>query len=258
MSTEIIVAIVGLGLFVLVIIAITMQSIEKNQKEKKRQQALLNARARNFDYMLNGFPSGFLSRDLQVLVAKSLQEVYRQLRHLLPKDKSYAAKVNQLDTQLAALNQSDSVSSTVTLTDRGQITEVQKLLKGLYNFIGQLTSGNRITADQARAYTAQVKALMLQTTIDALNGAIAEALKAGKIPLALHNLKMVIEKLEKENHSGQYTTAIANYKLKAEELGQQGKTQTKATEKRREEHDAEWDDIAKESDDTWKKKAVYD
>ena len=69
---------------------------------------------------------------------------------------------------------------------------------------------------------------------------------------------MVVAKLEKENTSGEYTAAIASYKLKAQELGQQDETQSIESEKRREEHDEEWDNIAKENDDTWKKKAVYD
>ena len=257
MSTQIILAIVGLGLFTLIAIAVAMQSIEKKQRETIRQQALLKARARNFDFMLNGFPSGFLGRDLQVLVCKSLQEVYRQLSQLLPKDKSYPENIERLTEQIATLGATNSGSG-ITLSDQRQIAEVQKLLRGLYNFIAQLSTGKRISSKEAQIYSAQVKRLMLQTTVDALNIVITEALASGKIPLALHNLKMVIEKLEKVNGSSEHTAVIANYKLKVMELKQQDRSDKKETEQSSEKREAQWDDINKGNDDSWKKKALYD
>jgi hypothetical protein len=257
MSTQIIVAIAGLGLFLLVAIAVAMQSIEKKRKENTRWLALLKARARNFDYMLNGFPNGFLGRDLQILVCKSLQDVYQQLSVLQPKDKTHRGSVETLSTQIATLGQSNSGTG-VTLSDKSQIVEVQKRLKGLYSYIGQLSSAKRIAPAEAQAYAAQVKRLMLQTTVDGINGAITEALANGKILLALHNLKMVIEKLVKENGGGEHTAVINKYTLKVQELKQQLGSQDKKAEQRSDEQDAQWDSIGKDDDDTWKKKDLYD
>ena len=94
MSTAVVIGIIAIGLFVLVAIAITMQTVEKNGKEKRRLESSLNTRARNFQYMLEGFPKGFLSRDLQVLVCKCLLEVYQQLSRVNPKNSCSDPKNN--------------------------------------------------------------------------------------------------------------------------------------------------------------------
>lgn len=257
MSTEIIVGIVGLALFLLVTIALTMQTIEKNRKEKKRQLGLLYSRVRNFEYMLNGFPEGFLGNDLQVLVCKSLQEVFQQLRKISPQDKSYPVKLAELNTKIDQISQQSNSSNKVTLTDKAQITEVQKLLKGLFNFISQLSASKRISSTGAQQYAGQIRRLMLQTTTDSLNNAIAAAIKAGKFPLALHNLKMAVDKLEKENGKGEYTAQINQYKAQIQQLD--SKTEEKKAEdaKRKASLDSEWDELDKD-DQKWKKKALYD
>ncbi len=257
MSTEFIIAIIGISLFLLVAIALTMQSMEKNKKEKKRLLGLLTSRVRNFEYMLNNFPEGFLGRDLQILVCKSLQEVFHQLGAVNPKDKSNAINSKQLEQKIVQLANQTPTDRTVTLTDKQQIVEIQKLLKHLYNFIAKLTSTKRITNQDSQVYAAQIKKLMLQTTTDSLNQAINEAMKSGKFSLALHNLKMAIDKLSKENINGIYNEKIAAYQKQIADITALNVSTDDAVKERKAKSDEEWEDINK-PDDTWKKNAIYD
>ncbi|MFA7554377.1 MAG: hypothetical protein WCY88_09015 [Spongiibacteraceae bacterium] len=252
MSTPIIIAIIAAGLFILVGIAITMQTIDKNNKEKRRLEGALIARARNFEYMLEGFPEGFLNRDLQVLVCKCLTEVFSQLNQVKKNNKDYKLKLAKAQHLLSEYQAKPSNTTSATLTDLEQIREAQKMLTGLYNFISKLAASRRIDAKEAQIYGKQVRRLMVQTSIDALTQPTQEALKDGKIRLAIHYLHMTVAKLNKENEDGFYKDRIKHYSQRIEELEQQAERTTES-----EPIDTAWDNLDK-ADDTWKKKAVYD
>ena len=257
MSTAVIIGIVAIGLFVLVAIAVMMQTMEKNDKEKRRLASSLNTRARNFHYMLEGFPKGFLSRDLQVLVCKCLMEVYQQLCQMAPKNTDYSTKLQQAKARFEEFKARPANTTSVALTDKAQIKDVQKLLTSLHNFIAKLQESKRINGAEAKAYSHQIRRLMVQTSTDGLAQAINEALQAGKIKLAIHYLQLSIEKMHKENADGFYSERIANYQQRVGELTEQAKTSAEQAKQRRAEADAEWDNINK-PDDSWKKKALYD
>ncbi|MFT5692275.1 MAG: hypothetical protein ACI92E_001606 [Oceanicoccus sp.] len=257
MSTEFIVAIIGISLLTLVAIALTMQSLEKSRKEKKRLLGLLNSRVRNFEYMLNNFPEGFLGRDLQILVCKSLQEVFHQLGNVNPRDKSNTTNFKQLEQKISVLSNRAATEKNVTLTDKQQIVEIQKLLKHLYSFIAKLTSSKRISNNDSQRYASQIRKLMLQTTTDSLNQAISEAIKIGKFPLALHNLKMAIDKLTKENTGGIYSEKIAHYEQQISDISALNLPKKDPVDRQETDDDKVWEEM-KKPDDTWKKNAIYD
>jgi hypothetical protein len=257
MPTAVIIGIIGLSLFIMVALAISMQTLEKNRKEKQQLERNLQARIRNFEYMLNGLPEGFLSRDLQILVCKCLQEVYQQLTNLKPKNSQYASSSIELEDKISQLRKQSSKLNKIELTDPQQIKEVQKILKSLFNFISKLSENGRINNKDAQVYASQIKQLMLQTTLDSLNKSIKDAINAGKFKLAIHNIKMAMNKIEKENKSGNYENQLENYKKKVSELTSlQANNDTQAVE-RRKQHNAEWDE-ANKPDESWKKKALYD
>ncbi len=257
MSTAAIMGIVAIGLFVLVAIAVTMQTIEKSNKEKRRLEGSLNTRSRNFHYMLEGFPKGFLSRDLQVLVCKCLVEVYQQLVQVDPNNQDYSNKLKRANTQLKEFSAKPNTSGSITLTDNAQIKDVRKLLTSLHNFIAKLLESKRINGAEAKAYSHQIRRLMVQTSTDSLAQAINEALQAGKFKLAIHHLQTSIEKMQKENADGFYSDRIAKNQQQINELTNKAEASANQAQQRRAEADAEWDELNK-PDDTWKKKALYD
>lgn len=257
MSTAVIVGIIIGGLAILVAVAVTLQTIDKNNKEKRRLEAALKSRARNFDYMLSGFPEGFLNRDLQVLVCNCLEEVYSQLAQIDPRNKEYNNKLSKAQTQLAECKAKPADNSTVTLTDTAQIKEVQKMLGGLYNFISKLAASKRLNTKEAKVYGKQVRRLMVQTSTDVLIEPIKDALQLGKYRLAIHYLHMAVDKMNKENEDGFYSDRVNKHLLRIAELEQQASSTETGNTDATAESAAEWEEINK-PDDSWKKKAVYD
>lgn len=257
MSTAVIIGIVAIGLFVLVAIAVTMQTIEKNNKEKRRLESSLNSRARNFQYMLEGFPKGFLSRDLQVLVCKCLIEVYEQLVQISPRNNDYRDKLQRSATQQKEFQARPANASSITLTDTVQIKDIQKLLTSLHNFVVKLMESKRINGAEAKVYSQQIKRLMVQTSTDSLALGINEAIKSGKPPLAIHYMQTSIDKMQKENADGFFSKRIALYQQRINDMNSEAHTTVDQATKQRKETDAEWDEASK-PDDSWKKKAIYD
>ena len=253
MSTTAIIGLVALLLVVLVGVAIMLQTIEKNNKERRRLESSLKARARNFQHMLEGFPEGFLNKDLKLLVCRCLQEIYSQLHGLNPKNSAYKNNRATIDQQLQTIQEQPAGNSRVKLSDPAQIKEIQKLLQGLHSFIGKLSKSQKISNDQAKAYAFQVRNLMIQSTVDALMNGVNDSMSKRKPRLAIHYLHMIIDKLSKENGQGQYNEQVTQYKEMMKQLEQQAIEQ----EERRKEADEEWDEINKD-DDSWKKKAIYD
>lgn len=257
MSTAVMIGIIGLGLFIMVALAISMQTLEKNRKEKQQLERSLQSRIRNFEYMLKGFPEGFLSSDLQILVCKCLQEVYQQLSNLEPKNTQYASRSKDIEQQINQLRKQGANANKVELTDQKQIKEIQKMLKSLFNFINKLATSGRINNKDIQGYANQIRQLMLQTTLDSLNNAIKDAVKAGKFKLAIHNLTMAINKIEKENKNNLYNDKLESYKKQISELTSLQADNDTTSKELRKQHDEEWEEASK-PDESWKKKAVYD
>ncbi len=257
MSTSVIVALIAAGLFILVSFAVIMQSIEKNKQEKRLLESSLLARARNFQHLLEGFPDGFLGRDLQLLVCKCLLDVYQQLGQLRPNSSEYKKFQAVYAERIEQQKNSSSNNPRVSLSNQQQIREVQKLLTTLHSFIAKLVTAKSISNAEAVAYSKQVKRLMAQTTIDGLVSAINEAFKENKEKLALHHMKNAVTKMSELNGDGSYSNHINEFNERIASLEQELDVQDKASKQRRKEADEEWDELNK-PDDSWKKKAIYD
>jgi hypothetical protein len=257
MSTFAIVGIVATGLFLLVAVAVAMQAMEKSSKEKRRLHSGLTGRARNFQYMLDGFPDGFLNRDLQVLVCKCLLQVYEQLVQFEPKNREHKIKADKIKALLNQVLAKSASNRRVTLTDTTQIQEVQKLLNSLFNFISKMTASKKISNKEGLAYAKQIRRLMVQTSVDALMQAKNQAVDDGKTRLAIHYLQMAIEKMSKENDDGFFTSSISNCNDQINAFNADALKKEEDATQRKKESAKEWDELNKD-DDSWKKKAIYD
>jgi len=218
MSPEIIAGIVAVVLLALISAAIAIQTIEKNNKEKRRMETALKARIRNFNHMLTNFPDGFLGKDLQLLVCQCLVDVYEQLKQLQPGNKQHSAGLASVNQQITQLSAQASQQTTVTLTDTEQIKEIQQMLSSLFNFIARLRASGRINDQQAQVYAQQIRQLTLQTSLDALNQSAKQAIQIGKHKLAIHYYHMAVDKLKKENADGNRDKHLASYQERIAQL----------------------------------------
>lgn len=243
-----IVFIVGASLAVLIGVGILLQTIDNKKKENHQREATLNVRVRNFDYMLNGFPEGFLHPQLKILVCHCLIEVFSQLNKIDPGNKNYADKLVTAQQRLTEFSAKPGKPASVTLSDRAQIREVQKMLSSLHNFVSKLAASKRIKPVDANHYRKLLQRLLLQTTLDELINPIAEAVDQNNKPLAIHYLQVGRDKMQQENEDGFYNDSINKHNSRIEALMQQTPTQ---------ETDKQQEGLAK-ADDSWKKKSIYD
>lgn len=210
MSTSAIIIAVLACVFVLIAVTFTLQQIEKNTSEKNALIASLKTQARNFQYMLEGFPEGLLNRDLKLLVCQCIAESLEQLLRLDRKNPQHAQQHRQLQEKITQLQTQNTESAAYQpLTNPAQIQEVQKLLSSLYNVVQRLYQNKRLNAMQAESYGKQVQRLATRIALDANLAAAQQALQNGKPRLAQHHYGIAIEKMSKDNADGQFTAQIA-------------------------------------------------
>lgn len=212
MSTSTIIIAVLACVFVLIAVTFTLQQMEKSTNEKNELIASLKTQARNFQYLLEGFPEGLLSRDLKLLVCQCIAESLEQLLRIDRKNPQHAQAHRQLQekiTQVQVQAQSAVSSAYQPLTNPVQIQEVQKLLNSLYNVVQRLYQNKRLSAEQAGIYGNQVQRLATRIALDANLAAAQQALQNGKPRLAQHHYGIAIEKMSKDNADGQFTAQIA-------------------------------------------------
>lgn len=218
MSTTAIVIAVLVCVFVLVAVTLTLQQMEKNTNERNALIATLKTQTRNLQYLLEGFPPGFLSRDLKLLVCQCIAESVEQLLRLERKNPEHAQLHRQLQEKIAQLKTQGEAPAYQPLTNPAQIQEAQKLLTSLYNVVQRLYQNKRLNAQQATAYGKQVQRLATRIALDTNLAAAQQAMQNGKPRLAQHHYGIAIEKMSKDNTDGQFTAQIASLQQRNAEL----------------------------------------
>lgn len=262
MSTPLIIALVVIGLLLMVGTAYSIQIMEKNNREKQRLMFSLRERAEHFKVMLDSFPQGFLTPDLQVLMCKCLIDILEQLVHV---DKANSIQhnqsINQVTSHLEQLKAAGQASGGYQpLTDPKHVQQVQKMLSTVYNFIVKLRQSNQINEAQANSYAKQIRRLNVVSSLDAFRFAQQAAMKEGKPRLVLHYQTMGIDKMKKENSDGFFTERIANFEAQIIELEKAIQAHENAPKEQASPSSGEWDKFeeAQQKQEQWKKKAIYD
>lgn len=254
MSTTTIIIAVSASLAVLVIVVFALQQFERSNREKQATIASLKARLRNFQFLLEGFPDGFLSRDLRILVCRCLLDALDQLIKLEPKSSQLHQDHATISERLQQLRNQPQQGSYQPLTDAEQIQEVQRLLGNLFNVVEKLTASKRLSTVEGTHYRNEISALTIRITLDGYLQAAQQALSAGKPRLAVHYYRLAGEKMRKHNGSGLYSDQLQLCDQRIAELEQVAETPTAEPAQAPE---GAWKAFD-QSDEKWKKKSVYD
>ena len=257
MSTTLILALIGSALFVLIAVALAMQTMEKSSKEKRRLETALKNRARNFDYLLDSLPPGMLSPELHQLLCKSHLEVNEQLCQADSKNSAYSDALQRSYQRLEQAKKNPQPQRQIIFQERNQVKEAQQLLNTLFTFIVNQQNSNRLGPAEAQQYMLQVRRLMVQVTTDGMLTAAQQAQTAGKIKLAIHYHNMAIDRCKKENKDGFYNDKIQQLQQRAAQLELSVGQNDSMDGEMADEAAKEWDELITE-DETWKKKAIYD
>ncbi|MFT5082788.1 MAG: hypothetical protein ACI9Y1_000821 [Lentisphaeria bacterium] len=261
-TVTIIVAIVCL-IGVLVSYASVSQTIQNRRERRIRLISALKSRSRNFKFMLNGFPAGFLSKELTIIVQRSLADTCEQLSKLEPKDPAHVQDLQTISSQMNESQRQTAPATPINLENPQQVKEVRVCLEELHKYILHLDKKRTLPRSQVDIYRVQIKQMVLRVTVDSyfLNG--RQAVKNGKTKLAIHHFELALKLLLKNARPGEYDGKIAQLK---ETLGQlharlkeEDPTIKLSTQQQSEKEDVanEWDKFSDKSD-IWKKKNIYD
>jgi hypothetical protein len=257
--TSIIVLLAGLVCY-----AFIAQTLAQKRQQRERLLAALKVRARNFKFILSGFPAGFLPKELALLVQRSLMQLLEQLSKLERSNNTHQEDLQAIAQQMAETQRQAPVSSNrpTAIENPQQAREIKAYLEEFYKFIFQLEGKKNLTKAQADIYRGMIRHLVLQLSVDSyvLHGRIAR--EKGKPRLAIHYLDLALKLMIRERVSGQFDARIAQIRTAINDLqshltNEAGET----TELPEEDGDqsaisSEWDTFAQEP--SWKKKQLYD
>jgi hypothetical protein len=262
MPTALIVSLVVIGILLIVGTAYSIQIMEKNNREKRRLMFSLRERAESFKVMLESFPQGFLTPDLQVLMCKCLIDILEQLLQIDKANRAqHSQSINQVTSHLEQLKANGASGGYQSLSDPKHVQQVQKLLSTVYNFIVKLRQSNQISEAEATSYAKQIRRLNVVSSLDAFRFAKQAAMKEGKPRLALHYQTMSIDKMKKENSDGFFSERIAAFESQLAEFETAIETHENAPKQAAAAQGSEeWAKFEEQNQqqEQWKKKAIYD
>lgn len=253
MAIETIVTIITIGLALMLVLAFSIHTIERNKREKRQMESMLRKKLSDLLYMLNHFPVNFLGTDLQVLICKSVLDVYEQLIDVDPKNREYSNNRRAITERLQNLQSQNKEQGYQPLDNLAQIKEIKGMLGLLGGFITRLYNQKVLTPEQASHYSNQLKKLLAQTTVDSYVVGARDAEGSGKLKLAIHYYTSAVQKLKKEGLDSLYHEHILRFDRRVEELQLLVEKNPEAAESSLA--------IASEKleeDDPWKKKQAWD
>ena len=258
MSSQGLIILIILGLFVMVCAAFAINTIERNRKERQQREAVQKKRAAGLHHMLDNFPDNFLSSDLKILVCRSLLEVYDDLHEIDPRNPQYSEQRKAIVQRIQELQTQSRSLRYQPLENSQQINEIKKLLAMLNSFLGKLQQQGKISSKEASQYSHQLRQLMTQTSVDTYNIAARQAESVEKYRLAIHYYNSALDKLAKENLENVYQDHMIAFRNRIEELQELAADQLPVDipDSSLEDDNKDWDKFM--DVDPWKKKNVYD
>lgn len=243
--------------------ALVFQTMENKRRQRHRVVSALKQRASNFAYMIEGFPTDFLTKDLTVLVYRCLMDVSEQLAKLDPNNDSHLNALESYREAMAkALERTDNAKR-VQLANLQQIKDVRTHLQELHKFVEKLLQKRTLNGAQAKAYSKQIQKLILQITIDAYLMNAKQAEQNGKARLALHHYTLARKMLARDNTDKAYTKHIAQIDAIIQGLEKQLLEEARQPKNQPKKAgpapgaSKEWAEYENE-EGGWKKKTVYD
>ena len=260
MSSVAVIVVIVIALSVLVCYAFVSQTLSHKREQRERLASALGLKARNFKFMLNGFPQGFLPPELTLLVQKSLLEIYTQLSDLEPDENNHKSELQTLAQQMSDARRQASRTGNVRLDNPQQINEVKACLEELHKYVFQLEEKSKIPRENADSYRASIRELVVNITVDSYNIAGKQALDKDKTRLALHNLELALKLMQRERKSGDFDQRIVELQAQCTELSAKIAEEDSLSIPIPDEDDEineQWSQLDKEQEG-WKKKQIYD
>lgn len=249
-SITTVIAIISI-LAILVCSAFISQAVQQRREKHERLLAALRAKSRRFRAILNTCPSDFLSRDLIMLVLRTIIDTSEKLAQLEKSNNTHAQDVDIFTDQLKKIQQKDSHTAANTITNLMTIHAVKSSLKELDHYVHGLEEKQTLATNQTNVLKDQIKYLMFKLTIDAHELQAQTALDGNKLKLASHHYEIIVDMITKSAKNSPLAIKLPILEKHIIELKQRIAEEEKiyAIEEARRE---------KEKDNGWKKRTMYD
>lgn len=240
-------ALVGL----LLLIALSAQSVQRKKEQKTRLAAALKSRVRKINNMLDFCPEGFFSKKLYELLLNDLIEANQQLSNLEKDNRAYLRTIKLLQEDLQK-NKNQKTPS-LRLTELKQINVLEQNLKQLEQYLKVIIGNGRVSPSDAKTFGNEIKLkkLELAYSFNEINGNMEIA--KGRENYALLYFEKAMKIYSTYNGVQKDEQKVLKLQQQVENLRKKAEEQKKiALEKEAEEQ------AANDGEDLWKKKNIYD
>lgn len=258
-STITVIAIICI-LAILICGAFIAQATQQRREKHYRLLTALRAKSRRFRGILNTCPNEFLSRDLMVLVLRTIIDTSEKLAQLEKSNSTHLQDVSVFTAQLKKAQQKDLHPAVNTPINPMEVNNAKSALKELEHYIHDLEEKQALPAKQTTAFKDQIKYLMFKLAIDSHELQAQTALEGNKPKIASHHYETAVDMITKNAKNSVLAAKLPILEKRIAELKQ--RISEEETHEIEEDHQTQVKDSNQEfldnNEDSWKKKTVYD
>ena len=250
------------ALALLVGLSYVIQTLDRNKNKRGKLEHALRRRARSLNALKQGFPKGFLTKELHLLVGRSILDTLQQLVAMDSNNDLYRKELAAATQELDKLRAHIPTQTRTHLGTEQDCKNAQKYLLYLGKIIENMLHRSAIKKEEAHFLVRQVTGLLTTSRVDAHLIVSRRAVAARKTRLGIHQLEMAINILKKDNREGQHGKEISELVQQIAVLEDLSRAMNENKIKQGAVEPAlpnskEWAEFEKQ-EVNWKKKSVYD
>lgn len=268
MQTSVMIGFAIAGMFVLLGIAVFMQRLEENRRQRARRIRDITLRLRKYWAALTEMPEGSLPPALQMILVQGITAELKALRQLHPGAPEIGHYHEQLKALVPKIKSAPAQAAQLDLSEEPKVRALRARMRALHQLITGLSESRMIDANATGQFLNHINQLNGETLVALYLMQARAAVRQGKPAIAIHQLDLCISELQKINQRGNWNVRLLELAGIQENLANFGAfSEEEAAElalERQQAGETEGGDLGDElqhmfdEEDSWKKKAQYD
>lgn len=255
MSTELIIGIIVLGVFVLGGVLYVNRNIEKEKAKKAVLIGQLSETTHRLQRIIDTIPDAYIHKDLKLVILNEMQKRLEKLVEVAPEQESFKKKLESAKAMIAECQSNTAKKQEPRITNPQQANEIRALLQDLTKIIETFRDSNVIPGAAANVFLAHVHDSFVEANVSYLTLLGDQSKNERKWKLAVHHYQKGMAELAKRNQNGRYNEKLAQMKALCDELSHRADEESGVQRKAEDvsELTKGLSDLANE-EDAWKKK----
>lgn len=255
MSPVLIAGLVLAGLFMLILIGLISQIVEKNNLEKARARAELNNRMRRCADLSESFPGQMMSPALKLMLARLELYAGERLLALEKKNQGLAARVELLRNSVGMGEAIPVPNAPVKILAEAQAKAIRLQLEGLHAQVVWANKQGQLDTASAKRWVGEIQRLMVILHIEYFNNLGRQALQQGNAHKARLAFERGIQHVRKQPDKASFQSQLQQLEAHFAHASQLEQTQQKPRLEEASELTEGLKDF--ESEDDWKINNIY-